>query len=73
MNTKVRPILFRYSLVLLFVAACAGPLRAQRAVNMTTAEAAAKARAVAAVKVLNVDVRTEGGGNEEPHHPIAPV
>ena len=63
MNTKVRPILIRYSLVLLFVGACASPVRAQRAVNMTTAEAAAKARAVAAVKVLTVDVRTEGGGN----------
>ena len=61
MSTKLCPVLFRYSLVLLFVAACAGPLRAQRALTMTTADAAAKARAVAAVKVLDVDVRTEGG------------
>jgi hypothetical protein len=48
-------------LLILLVFACESSLHAQRFVRMTTAEAAAKARAVVAARVVDVQVRQEAG------------
>ena len=50
----------KFALAVVCVAACAGPARAQRFVQMTTADAASKARAIVVAQVLSVQVREEG-------------